>query len=183
VGGKSHPLHWDLRNSHRAADLGVKLNPHSGHDFNNPGPVDIDLPGGQRFQADKMMLIVAVTGDDTENVGELVCWYPELSLDDAYGKALALTRQFGLKADGITEFRRSVLADLASGDRVHLDGNHGDSDVRLLTPSGPLVGLGLKYETVNSGQPVKLEIDFTWGKELDLYLKNQASQSATPTAP
>ncbi|MFJ9841908.1 hypothetical protein ACIRYZ_15825 [Kitasatospora sp. NPDC101155] len=183
VGGKSHPIHWDLRNSHRATDLGVKLNPHSGHDFNDLGPVDIDLPGGQRFHADKMFLIVATTLDDTENVDELVGWYPEMPLEEAYKKALELARQFHLKPDGLQDFHRRVLEDLANGDRARLGSEEGGTDFPLLTPEGPLVGVSLRYETTNNGQPVTINIQFAWGKNLELTLRDQATQSATPTAP
>ncbi|MFE5588277.1 hypothetical protein [Kitasatospora sp. NPDC056531] len=183
MGGKTRPVHWDLRNSHRGADLGVKLNPHSGHDFEDLGPVDIDLPGGQRFHADKMFLIVAATHDDAENIDELVCWYPALPLDEAYGKAMELTRQFGLKSDRITEFRRTVLDGLAAGDRKDLDGQGAGSDFPLLTPAGPLFGLSLKYSTVKNEQPVKLQVNIAWGDNLRLTLQDQASQSATPTPP
>ncbi|SOB82473.1 hypothetical protein [Streptomyces sp. 1331.2] len=183
VGGRTRAVHWDLRNSHRGADLGVKLNPHSGHDFEDLGPLDIDLPGGQRFHADKMSLVVAATHDDAENIDELICWYPEMSLDEAYRKAMELTRQFGLKSDGIVDFRQTVLDDLAKGDRQHLDGQDGGSDFPLLTPAGPLFGVGLKYATVNSGQPVTLKVNIAWGDNLRLTLQDQATASATPTAP
>ncbi|WP_030060123.1 MULTISPECIES: hypothetical protein [Streptomyces] len=182
VGGRTRAVHWDLRNSHRGADLGVKLNPHSGHDFENLGPVDIDLPGGQRFHADKMSLIVAATHDDAENIDELVCWDSDLSLEEGYRRAMEITRQFGLKSDKITEFRQKVLDGLAAGDRVSLDGQTGDSDFPLLTPAGPLFGVGLKYETGNSGQPVTLSVNIAWGDNLRLTLQDQATRSATPTA-
>ncbi|MFH8387827.1 hypothetical protein ACH4E7_44315 [Kitasatospora sp. NPDC018058] len=184
VGEKSHPIHWDLRNSHRAADLGgVKLEPHSGHDFDDPNPVDIDLPGGQRFHADKMFLIVATTRDDAENVDELVGWYPGMPLEEAYKKSLELSRQFGLNTDRIEDFHRSVLDDLAKGDRVRLGSEEGGTGFKLLTPAGPLVGVSLKYETVNLGQPVTVNIEIAWGDNLRLTLQDQATQSATPTAP
>ncbi|MEU8922770.1 hypothetical protein AB0D10_17810 [Kitasatospora sp. NPDC048545] len=180
---RSHPVHWDLRNSHRGADLGVKLNPHSGHDFENLGPVDIDLPGGQRFHADEMMLMVAVTLDDAENMDELTGWYPEMSLDEGYRKALELCEQFGLNTERIEQFRRNVLDDLAKGDRAHLSGEDGGSDFKLLTPQGPLVGVSLKYDTVNNGEPVTVNVEFAWGDNLRLTLEHQATASATPTAP
>ncbi|MEU9041847.1 MULTISPECIES: hypothetical protein [unclassified Kitasatospora] len=145
--------------------------------------MDIDLPGGQRFHADEMMLMVAVTRDDAENMDELVGWYPEMPLDKAYRKSLELCRQFGLKTDRIEEFHRSVLDDLANGDRVRLGSEHGGTDFKLLTPQGPLVGVSLKYETINSGQPATINVEFAWGENLRLTLQDQATQSATPTAP
>ncbi|MFE4973385.1 hypothetical protein ACFRAR_14885 [Kitasatospora sp. NPDC056651] len=183
VNERPRPVHWDLRNSHRGADLGAELEPHSGHDFVNLGPVDIDLPGGQRFQADRMALMVAATHDDAENIDELIGWYPGMPLDKGYRTALELARQFGLKSDRIEDFRRNVLDDLAKGDRVQLGEEDGGSDVRLLTPDGPLVSVSLRYETVNDGQPVKVRISFAWGENLRGALRDQATQSPSPTAP
>ncbi|MEV7774978.1 hypothetical protein [Kitasatospora sp. NPDC086791] len=183
MSGGTRAVHWDLRSSHRGADLGVKLNPHSGHDFEDLGPLDIDLPGGQRFHADKMFLVVAATHDDAENIDELVCWYPGMPLEEAYGKAMELAKQFGLKSDGIVGFRRAVLDHLAKGDRSHLAGLEGGSDFPLLTPTGPLFGISLKYETVNSGQPVTLKVNIAWGDNLRLTLRDQATASATPATP
>ncbi|WBP87374.1 hypothetical protein [Kitasatospora cathayae] len=180
---RTRSVHWDLRNSHRGADLGVKLNPHSGHDFNDLGPLDIDLPGGQRFHADKMFLVVAATHDDAENIDELLCWYPEMPLETAYKKALELARQFHLKTDGIEDFHQNVLDDLAKGDRARLGSEEGGTDAPLLTPDGPLVGVSLRYETVNNGQPVTIKISFAWGDNLRLTLRDQATQSATATPP
>ncbi|WP_188309211.1 hypothetical protein [Streptomyces sp. CBMA123] len=145
--------------------------------------MDIDLPGGRQFHADKLKLVVAATHDDAENIDELICWYPALPLDEAYGKAMELTRQFGLKSDGITEFRRTVLDGLAAGDRKDLDGKDGGSDFPLLTSTGPLFGIGLKYSTVKNMQPVTLQVNIAWGDNLRLTLRDQATQSATPPAP
>ena len=157
--GKAQVIDWDLSASHTAADVGWP-NDLDSHSIEPVSSVRIALPEGRVFRAGSAVSDVTLDREGDE-VRVIQVDYEPATTEDAYRRALALAKEWGLDRTKLDEWIAQRRAQRAKGQENTSSRGLATRAGRTIGPGGPQVGVETRY-SFDDAKPVIVDLTFHW---------------------